>query len=301
MKFIECYDVGGTNIRGALIDYDSKKIVASELRKTMIGNPVKVLEQIRDVSISLRNKILSSKGNILAVSLVFPGPVKNGVLIEAPNMGIKSSLDVVSKLKKDIKEPIYVENDMKGAVKAELQFGVGKIAKNFYLLTISTGIGVGIVLDGKAVHGTGGEFGHDTLEGDHKKANLCGCGRKGCWEAMASGHGIDIMIKNSLKSGATVKELFEMHKRGDKKAEGIIDAVRDYNAHGIGNMVNALQVDMIVVMGSVGLNQYKIVIPSEKEIKKYTINDVPKMQPTKLGSNIGIFGAYVMACENLRK
>lgn len=297
MRLIECYDVGGTNIRGALIEYGSKKIIKSESHKTVRRDSNRFVEQIIDMSVSLRNSISSSQIDILAVSLGLPGPVKNGILLESPPLGFHSKLDISTELKKEIKETIYVDNDLNVAARAELHLGVGKTVKNFYLLTISTGIGVGIVLNGKIIHGTCGEFGHSVLERDSNKANKCSCGRTGCWVAMASGYGIESTIKNKLKNNMTVENLFEIYNEGDKNAKEIIDMARDYNAHGIGNMLNAFQVDEIVVMGSIGLNQFDRIIPSPEEIKKYTINEVPEIQPTSLGSNIGLLGAYILACE----
>lgn len=299
MKLIECYDVGGTNIRGALIEYGSKKIIKSESSKTVRRDSNRFVEQIKDMSISLRNSILSSQIDILAVSLGLPGPVKNAILLESPPLRFHSKLDIPSELKKYIKETIFVDNDLNVAAKAELHLGVGKTVETFYLLTISTGIGVGIVLNGNVINGTSGEFGHNVLERDLNKANKCSCGRMGCWVAMASGYGIESIIKNKFKNDITVENLFEIYNNGDEKAKEIIDMVRDYNAHGIGNMLNALQVDTVVIMGSIGLNQFNSILPSPEEIKKYTINEVPKIQPTRLGSNIGLLGAYISACEKL--
>ncbi len=295
---IECYDVGGTNINGSLIDKQGN-IIVSQSCKTIRGNPIEFVKQIKRLSSSLR---VHSPKNIDAVSLGLPGPVENGILIESPPMKLHSRLDLISELNKDIKEPIYIDNDLKTAIRAELCLGIGRRVKNFYLLTISTGIGTGIVLDRKLLTGgTYGEFGHCILERDANKANECGCGRRGCWVAMSSGYGIEITAEKKFKKHLTVEDLFEMYNIGDTKVREIVRKVRDYNAHGIGNMVNAFPVDVIVVMGSIGLNQFKTIIPSPEEISRYTINKIPEIVPTKLGDTIGLLGAYMLAREKLGK
>jgi len=298
-KIVECYDVGGTKIRGALIEKEQHKIIKTSFCQTIKNDPNKFIKQIKRLSNLLRSGV-SSKNNIIAVSMGLPGPVENGVLIEAPPMKINSKLHVVHELGKYFKEPIFAVNDLKAAVRAELQFGIGKTVKNFYLLTISTGIGSGLVIDGKVVEGFYGEFGHTILERDSKKANECGCGRMGCWCAMSSGHGIEMTIKKELKRKLTNKNFFRLYN-SDVKMKEIVKRIRDYNAHGIGNMLNAFSVDVIVLMGSIALSQFNIVIPSPEEIKKYTINRVPEIVPTKLGDNIGLFGTFVFACKKLRE
>ncbi|MFH0929359.1 MAG: ROK family protein [Candidatus Aenigmatarchaeota archaeon] len=284
---VECYDVGGTNIRGALIKKNGTFVRTAHCR-TARKKPLFFIEQIAKMSKLLRNYIPSGF-NVISVSIALPGPVKNNILVEAPAMKIKG-VDVAKKLSKKIKEPIFLINDMKAAARAELKFGVGKKTKNFYIITISTGIGSGLVINGKTVDSFYGEFGHDILERYSKKAKRCNCGRKGCWVAMSSGLAVEKMKKKNMS--------FNDFYRTNKKA---VSLIRDYNAQGIGNMLNAFSVDTIVIMGSMGVEQFKRIIPSRKEIEKYTLNKVPSIVPTKLGDTIGLLGAYIYALEKMRK
>lgn len=293
MKVVECYDIGGTNIRGALVN-NKPEIVSSKSIKTIRGDPKKFLEQILEVSSFLRD----SKEEVTAVSIGVPGPVIDGVMQSSPPLHLNNPLDLSSQLNKKIKEPIYVDNDLNAAARAELHMGIGKEVNNFHLLTIGTGIGVGIIINGKVLGGACGEFGHDVLERNQKLANRCSCGKIGCWVAMASGYGIEQTAKKEIGEISS-ERLFEIYKSGDSTAKKIVEGVRDYNAHGIGNMLNAFPTDAIVVMGSVGLKQFDAIIPTAQEIKKYTINKVPKIVPTKLGDEIGIFGAYFLSKEKM--
>jgi len=292
MGVVECYDIGGTNIRGALVN-DKPEIVRSKSIKTIRSDPQKFLEQILEVSSFLRD----SKEEVTTVSIGVPGPVVDGVMQSSPPLHLDNPLDISSQLSKKIKEPIYVDNDLNAAASAELHMGIGKEVKNFYVLAIGTGIGVGIVIDRKLLSGACGEFGHDVLERNPELANKCTCGKLGCWVAMSSGHGIEQTAKKEIGEIAP-KRLFEMYNSGDSATKKIVERVRDYNAHGIGNMLNAFPTDAIVVMGSVGLKQFDAIIPTAEEIKKYTINKVPKIVPTKLGDEIGLFGAYFLSKES---
>ena len=294
MEVIECYDVGGTNIRGALVVSNRPEIILSKSVKTARGNPKEILKQILGISTFLRD----SKEKVIAVSLGVPGPVVDGIMQKSPPLQLSNPLDFSSKLNREMKEPIYVDNDLNSAAMAELHMGIGKKVKNFNLLAISTGIGVGIVIDGKLLGGACGEFGHDVLERNPKLANKCSCGRNGCWVAMASGYGIE-QTANKEIGNITAENLFELYKSGNPIAKKIVKRVRDYNAHGIGNILNAFPADALVVMGSVGLKQFDNIIPLAEEIKKYTINKIPKIVPTKLGEDIGIFGAYFVSKEEI--
>jgi len=292
MEVIECYDVGGTNIRGALVASDSPEIILSKSIKTVRGNPKKILKQILEISAFLRD----SKEKVIAVSLGVPGPVVDGVMQKSPPLQLSNPLDFSSELNKEIKEPIYVDNDLNAAAMAELHMGIGKQVKNFNLLTMSTGIGVGIVIDGRILGGACGEFGHNVLERNPKLANKCSCGNTGCWVAMASGYGIGQIASKEI-GRMTARDLFELYRSGNPIAKRIVERARDYNAHGIGNILNAFPTDALVIMGSMGLNEFNHIIPPVKEIKKYTINKIPKIIPTKLGEEIGIFGTYFVAKE----
>jgi len=296
MEVIECYDLGGTNIRGALVANNRPEIILSKSVRTARGNKKRILKQILEISAFLRG----SNEKVIAVSLGVPGPVVDGIMQKSPPLNLSNSLDFSSELSRELKEPIYVDNDLNSAARAELHMGIGKTVKNFNLLAIGTGIGVGIIIDGKLLGGACGEFGHDVLERNPKLANKCSCGKSGCWVAMASGYGIE-QTTNKEIGKVTTEGLFELYESGDPIAKKIVDRTRDYNAHGIGNILNAFSPDVLVVMGTVGLKQFNNIIPRAKEIKKYTINRIPKIMPTKLGEKIGIFGAYFVFKEKKHK
>ena len=243
--------------------------------------------QIRRLSKTLRRKY-----NPEGLVVVVPGPVVDGTLLKAPPLGITKPLNVKEELS-DLCADVIIENDMNAAVMGELNYGFGKKHKNFYLLTISTGIGAGIVIDGKVIGGTSGEFGHNILEREAEMAMKCGCGNYGCWVAQAAGIGVANLTERLLEKRMSAEEFFKIERK-DKNSKRIISMMRDYNAQGIGMMINALPMEAIIVMGSIGLKQFDKVMPNADEIKKYTVNPIPKISRTELGDEIGLLGAYAI-------
>ena len=280
---IEVYDVGGTLIRGA-VGYLREKVTF--LEKVQEPTEKDFCAQIRRLSPNLRK---AHKPDL--VSIIVPGPVKEGVLLKAPPLGITSPININYELSSFDKK-VYVGNDLNAAVQAELSEGIGKYVENFYLLTISTGIGAGIVLNGIPVSGTSGEFGHNVIERYWGLHIECGCGNYGCWGSMCSGKGIEMLARKFIHKRLTPKEVFGLDEIGNRDAKDLISKVRDYNAQGIGMMVNAFEVDKIAVMGSIGLKQFDKIIPSKEEISRYTVNKIPDIIPTSLGDDIGLIGAY---------
>lgn len=287
---VEAYDVGGTWLRGALIEGSESDapVIVSQIKERTKRDPVM---QIRDLSWRLRERSAPD-----AVSIVLPGPVRNGVLLKAPPLGIIHPINVQEQLQQ-VSGRVYVENDLNAALQAELRMGIGTQRENFYLLTISTGIGAGIVLNGKAVLGNAGEFGHNVIERREDLAFRCGCQNKGCWSALCSGRGIENLAKHQYGRVLECEEVFANDDAGDPFARRIIVAVEDYNAQGIGMMVNALEVEAIAVMGSIGRHRFSKVIPSREHIAAYTVNEVPDILPTTVGDEIGLLGAFYVAFQ----
>nr|MBI4157186.1 ROK family protein [Candidatus Woesearchaeota archaeon] len=286
---IECYDIGGTWIRGAIFN-ENRKIV-KKIKKEVVKDFCSQIKQI--------HKDLSSKSSS-KISIAVPGPVSNGLLTKAPPLGIDYPIDLKKELK-DLGKEIYIENDLNAAVEAELNFGTGKYCNNFYLLTISTGIGVGLVLNKNIIQGTSGEFGHNVLERRNEFLFKCGCGNYGCWVSLCGGNGIKNLENKLIGKNLSPAEVFERAKSGDKKAKDLVKRVRDYNAQGLGIMINAIEVDKIIIMGSIGLEQFSQIIPKYSQIRNYTINKIPKIERTSLGDDICLIGSYLIAKDGRNK
>lgn len=275
---VQAYDVGGTWIRAANIkDGHIGKIIKERTEPDFIA-------QIQRISKGFRKAD--------CISLALPGPVQEGILLSAPPLGIKQPLDLREQLS-SLEKKVIVENDLNAAVLAEDYRGYGKEWDNFYLLSLSTGIGAGIIINGKPVKG--GEFGHNTIRPLGYPNHLCICGKRDCWCAFSSGKGMENLAQRLATNYHTAEEVCEAYRNNEQDAMAIVEIAKNANAQGLAMMINALEVEGIVIMGSLGLEQFDILIPTEKEIKEYALNPVPKIVKTKLGDTIGLLGAYYRA------
>lgn len=285
---IYCFDVGGTHIRFG--NYLNNRLTEHKKERTQQH----FLYQIREITKKAKEHTKPS-----AISVVVPGPVHNGVLLKAPPLNMNEPIDVKKGLA-DLCEEIIVENDLNAAAQAENRIGAGTRYKNFYLLTLSTGIGAGVIINGEPLKGLCCEFGHNLIETSEEYKLRCNCQRSGCWAALASGNGIKNLSKIVMGKEKSPEEIFKLAHRGNSKAKDLVARIRDYNARGIGTMLNSYAVDLIVVMGSIGLKQFDKVIPLDIEISNYTIHPVPKILKTELGDDIGLYGAHILAKEKLK-
>jgi len=289
--YIDVYDVGGTWTRGALAEFGKRRkflsICKERTEKDFCGQLGHLMIKVREDTIPEYTAIL------------VPGPVEsNSILRKSPPLEIKYPINLRRRLEGFCKH-LLVENDMNGALEAELCEGYGKKYRNFYLLTFSTGIGAGVVCNGIPKKGNSGEVGHIVLEG-HSDVK-CGCGNNGCWGAFCSGNGIENLAQRMMKTQMSCEEVFTEAERGRTSAKDLIEIVQEYNAQGIGTMLNVLDTDAIIVMGSIGIQQFNKIIPARNKIKKYTINPIPIITPTLLGDNIGLIGAYHLAAKKVRR
>jgi glucokinase len=290
---IECYDIGGTNTRAAfIVNGQIKKPFVNE--KTDKTNIVSLVQQIQRISSSLRKKHpVFSKSPVQAASLAFPGPVDGTKLLGSKPLQFDEEIDFQDLLGDYFNIPIILGNDLNMASQGELSLGKFRDTKNFCLLTLSTGIGVGVIING-SLYNRQTEVGHIVLENNSDLANPC-LGHRGCWGAQASGAGIERTVEKMGRKLST-SEIFEIPQFQD-----VVNKVKEYNAYGIGNLINAYDPEKIIIMGSLGLKQFNKIIPEPDMIKKYTLlKKIPEITPTSLGENIGLFGAYFSALNSLK-
>jgi len=285
MPLIECFDVGGTSIRGAIIE--NENILVKKTIPSVSGNFSALISVIQQLSHEIRG--LAKKETVDGTIIGLPGPIRGNVLLNSGPLGITSSVSL-GPLLQAFPNLVKIENDLKLAVHAEFFRGQGNGLDSFYLLAISTGMGTGLVWNKKIVSGTMGEFGHVVL--DAKPAAIpCVLPHRGCWFAYSSGKGIE------MQSSHSSKDVFLLAKNGDEKSKKIIAAARAANAHGIGNMLNVFAVQKIIIMGSLGLSQFEEIIPTEQEIQPFTLHPIPPIVPSLLGDDVGLWGAYYFGVE----
>ncbi len=288
-------DLGGTKLQAAL--FHDREIVWSSTVKTAAGNVESLLDQLQTVIAQAQAQLpgMEHGAAIRALSIGVPGPVANNLMLGSAPLGTQETIDFSQKLRtmNTLGEvPVIVKNDLQMAGYSELFRGYGRDYANFCLVSLSTGIGVAPVMQGRLLEGKL-ELGHQVLRPDLAPPLVC-TNHTNCWVALASGSGI--AARFGTAGAATTEEIFS-----SVLTQADIDQLRRYNAQGFGNIVSAYDPEVIVIMGSLGLHQFDKIIPSEAELSGFTTNrPLPLFVKTRHSDDIGIWGAYFVAQETLR-
>jgi glucokinase len=260
-------DLGGTNLRIAAVDEQGSLMEKVTLgTKTVLGRDQvlnDMCEAIRDVSGKYRNT-----ANLLGgVGIGVPGIIdmQTGMMRESPNLPGWADYPVRAEIEKRLGAPVILENDANVAALGEKWLGAGRHVGDIAMLTLGTGVGGGIILEGKIWHGmTGmaGEFGHMTVEPDGQQ---CGCGNRGCLEQYASATAVMRMAREAIANGDapglakaassdvefSAKEIYNLAIQGDEEAKRIFRRVGRALGISLATMVNGLNLEMYVIGGGV--------------------------------------------------
>ncbi len=306
-------DVGGTNIRIALGDKEGRVLarLSEETEKTK--GPEGVGNQIIDMIHTIKAREPRAR-QIQGIGIGSAGPLdlKKGGLMKPTNIPF-DFVPLVEPLEKAFGLPTYLLNDCAAAVVGERIFGAGKDHENLVYITLSTGIGGGIYVNGHLLVGKDGnahEVGHFTI--DYEGRLVCGCGKRGHWEAYCSGNGIPNYIKlilgekqpDELKGSlllnntraslnqVTAKTLFNAAKAGDRLSRGIVEKIGELNAVGFACVIDAYDPSLITVGGAITLRNTDIVIePIRVRVGDHARNRVPEIEITPLGDDAVLYGA----------
>ena len=296
-------DLGGSHIAIGVVDKSGKIIEKTEKRITSVEKR-NIKKNIEDYIIENTNNFIK-KYKIENVGIAIPGTVNSTTIIKSVNLGLEH-YNIVEKLEKEIKIPIKIKNDAKCAALAESKYGSLKKYKRTLFLTLGTGIGGAVIIDGKLLDTgelPGCEIGHMIIE---KDGLLCNCGKYGCFERYASMKA----LKNNLRKVLGVdektrgQELLDIIRNNNesnpkyKEIEQVIREFIDSLSIGISNLVNIFEPEAIGIGGSfvffedVLLNRLKDNLLNEK----YLFNKREKIQieTTVLGNDAGIIGATLL-------
>lgn len=314
MKFIVGVDVGGTNVRVALGDERGRILSRLTERTDKSSGPEGVSRQIVRM---IRSLVGSGEGRILSIGVGSAGPLdlKDGSIVRSPNIGF-DYIPLVRPLEEALNAPVYLGNDCVAGVVGEKEFGYGRSYANLVYVTVSSGIGGGVFVDGHLLIGKDGnahEIGHLTI--DHVGRLVCGCGKRGHWEAYCGGANASNFIKLQLESKphaeveASVlykasggewgklssRDLFDAAKKGDKLALEIVEEMGRLNAIGFANVTNAYDPELITVGGAIALANPELILkPIKKRIAQHSLNRIPKIRLTKLGGDVVLYGALAL-------
>ncbi len=312
-------DIGGTKL--ATVVADSTGHILNKVRKPTLAErgPEYALQLLFDmvretvVLAGLEQKAISAIG----VSCGGPLDTKTGIVYSPPNLPGWDALPLKTQLESEFQIPVTIENDANASALAEYRFGGGRGYNAVLYMTMSTGIGGGIVLDGQVYHGandSAGEVGHQILVPDGPR---CGCGKRGCLEALCSGPAIarraQAAVRKQLIDGNASTVLLDLAggRIEDIKSEHVLEAGRQddvlalqlveetayYMGWGIANLVNILNPD-IVLLGTIAIAAGDLLLdPIRKTVSEFAMTrpaEAVKIAPAQLGDALGDLAAVAL-------
>lgn len=318
MKYYVGIDLGGTNIVAGVVN-DNYEIIAKASTKTNCPRPDKEIAD--DMAMVALNAIKNANltiDDIEWIGVGAPGIANNktGVIEFSSNLGFVNT-PMVKYIQEHIKKPIFIENDANAAAYGEFVAGAAKGADNAVCITLGTGVGGGIVIDGKIYSGSnsaGAEIGHTVISVDGPQ---CSCGRKGCFEVFSSATGLIRMTKEAMEKDkdsslwklanerngkVSAKTSFDGMRDGDKTATEVVNNFIKYLACGITNVINIFQPDILCIGGGVCNEGDTLLVPVKELVAKevYSKNSEKNTEIViaSLGNDAGIIGAAFLGQAN---
>jgi len=301
-------DVGGTNLKAGVVDEQGRIVSKVDCPTQVERGHEAVVEDMARLALKAIEKAGVSLDEVKSVGVGIPGILdpRTGRVPFCTNLGWHD-VPVIQLMQKIIDKPIYVDNDATVATLAENVAGVSAGAKSSVFLTLGTGVGGGVVIDGKVysgAHGVGSELGHMiTVAG----GELCTCGNRGCWERYASATALIRMGAEAAKKhpesvlnqakNISAKTVIDAAKAGDKAALEVFDEYTEHLAVGMVNIINFIDPEIIAVGGGVSAAGEFLIKPvREKLAKKIFYKAMPyaRVELATLGNDAGIIGAAML-------
>ncbi len=312
MSYCIGVDLGGTNIAAGIVDLKEKRIIRKSRIKTRAPRPC---EEISEDIFELCKKLVSFEGMSLKdmqwIGIATPGIVKDGKVIYANNLGWQNA-EFVKIMHEKTGRPVIIANDANTAAYAEAIWGVGAESRTLVAVTLGTGVGGGIVIDGRIWEGMNGfaaELGHITLDSEGR---ICSCGKRGCFEAYCSATALvsearrvmhlypgsvmwDMCGRDASKMNGYIP--FKAYEQGDEAATEVIEDFIKYLAIGISNIINILQPDVLCIGGGISAEGELLMAPLRKQIERISFGvkeGRTKVAAAKFLNDAGIIGAALL-------
>ena len=310
-KYYFGIDVGGTFVKGAIIDNDGKILVKDKIATESDKGESHTLENIKTLCNALLLSADMKITDISAMGMGVPGMIdgKSGVVVTSNNLGWKN-FNIAKKAEELIGIPVTIANDANAAALGEMKFGYGGIYNSIIMLTLGTGVGGGIIIDGRIIEGNqgaGAELGHTVIE---IGGEPCTCGRRGCLEAYASATAIIRDTKRKMQAhpdsklweigsldSVNGKTAFDFYDT-DRHAKEVVDSYIAHLACGITNMATIFRPDAIILGGGVCAQGDDLINPLREilnsEIYGGELGPKVELVVAKLGNDAGCLGAAAL-------
>ncbi len=311
MKYGFGVDLGGTTVKIAYFNEEGTLLDKWEI-PTVIADAGKQI--LPDIAASIENYLQAKyieKNQVIGIGIGVPGPVDGkGVVNKCVNLGwgvfnIQEELSSLSGL------PVRAGNDANVAALGEAWKGGGNGCDNMIMATLGTGVGGGIIIDGKpvsGVHGAGGEIGHLVL--NHHETETCGCGKRGCAEQYCSATGVVRVAKRHLAASTkdsslrtlvdlTCKDVFDAGKAGDELALEILEQVYEYLGRFLANVCGVVDPQIVVLGGGVSRAGQPLLDGAKKYFDRYIFHASSSIEfaLASLGNDAGAYGAFKLVLD----
>ena len=310
MKYYIGIDLGGTNIVAGVVN-ENYEIIAKSSVKTNLPRPE---QEIAADIIKVSKQAVADAGlsmdQIEWVGMGTPGIANSetGIIEYSNNLGFVNT-PMVKYLEEGLNKPAFIENDANAAAYGEYVAGAAKGATDAVCITLGTGVGAGVIIDGKIFTGrnlAGTEIGHMVIEVDGPQ---CTCGRKGCFETFSSATGLINMTKQAIAENpdtvmaeyaerdghSSARHAFDAMRAGDAAGKAVVDKYIKYLASGITSVINIFQPDILCIGGGVCNEGDPLMVPLKdlvaKEVYTRMLDNNTKITVAELGNDAGIIGA----------
>jgi len=316
-KLLLGIDIGGTKVAVGLVSHAGEIIFKTR-------NPMNPRGSAEDglaaVKMAIDAGMKEANGNVDGIGIISPGPLdpKTGIILNPPNLPCWRNYHLVQRLAEAYKMPIYLDNDANAAGLAEAIWGAGRGYKEVFYATLGTGVGTGIIFNGRVFHGRTGaaaEGGHLTI--DYRGGKYCNCGKPGCVEPMLSGTGIARRAREKARAaGSIAQRLIDLAGgnvdnitgevvgkawlAGDPLATEILEETADILAVWLGNIIDLLEPEVIVVGGGVSELMEGWFDHVRKQVPQWSVNQRANEIPiiiAKYRADAGIAGAAALSLQ----
>lgn len=304
-------DLGGTNLRAALVNTEGEIITRATCPTDAQKGPEWVIKNIIELVNTLLGERTNETEKIEGIGIGAPGPLNpvTGIVIKAPNLPGWENVHLRDKVAEAVQIPVRIENDANVAAYGEYWKGAGQNSKVMICLTLGTGVGGGVIIDGKIFRGSrflGAELGHTTIKYDGLR---CSCGSIGCLEAYVSATGIVARTKMAISSGTktiltdminndmsklTAELVYRAAISKDTLAQNIMEETGWLLGIGISSLANIFNPDVVVIGGGVSKAGDMILAPAREVVRKRAMPGIAEqvqILPAVLGEDAGCIGA----------
>lgn len=296
MKYSIGVDIGGTKVAIAVVSEEGNIFADTVISTDLSICPEEMINRICTNVDNVINESKIDEADIIGIGIGAPGPLdsKAGVITCPPNLRNWVDVSIKNQIEKRFTLPVKLENDANAAALAEKWIGAATDTDNFAYITISTGIGAGIIAEGKLLRGlkgNAGDIGHTVVDPSY---GTCPCGQDGCLEWIASGTAIARRGSELLGKDVTTQEIFKLYEQGDNKIIPLIDGILKVLGQACVTIINTCDPEKIVIGGGVSKVGDTLFNPIQDYISKFALNPTGRLTqivPAKLDQSSGVIGA----------